>query len=281
MQATSSYALRLRQTLRGLIPPRIYAALRLLRERSMQATFRPRVVKHRFGSRELLVSITDATAAIWYDRDWPVPSEITLLSEQGQLRAGATVFELGAHQGVVAMMLADRVGSEGRVIALEATKRNAELATRNVAMNSMANITIVHAAAAERPGTISFEPSGNGHVAAGGMATVTVRAMSVDELARLYGPPRVLFIDVEGYELNVLRGAGTTLGVHRPDLFVEVHTGVGLDDWGTAADVLAQIPSDYSVFVAQHDNTPFKPLAEAREYLNAHSLLVAIAPRRP
>lgn len=36
-------------------------------------------------------------------------------------------------------------------------------------------------------------------------------------------PPTVLTMDVEGAELHVLRGASTTMQVHRPEVFVSIH----------------------------------------------------------
>ena len=66
------------------------------------------------------------------------------------------------------------------------------------------------------------------------------------ECARVFdGAPDVLFVDVEGYELHVLRGARLTLETHRPDLFVEVHTDAGLERFGDADDLLALIPAGY------------------------------------
>jgi FkbM family methyltransferase len=212
----------------------------------------------------------------WYDHDWLLPAEIALLADRGRLREGARVFDVGAHQGVVAMMLADRVGPSGRVVAVEATPHNAALARRNAAVNGFAQLEVLHAAGAERPGALRFAPRMNGHVAAADEASVAVRAVSVDELAGEYGPPQVLFVDVEGYELHVLRGARETLATHRSDLFVEVHMGEGLERFGDADDLLALLPPGYEVLVSRTEAGPYRPLADAREDLRHHSRLVAL-----
>jgi hypothetical protein len=116
-----------------------------------------------------------------------------------------------------------------------------------------------------------------GHVAAADEASVAVRAVTVDELAAAFGPPQVLFVDVEGYELHVLRGARATLESHRPDLFVEVHMGVGLERFGDAEDLLRLIPPGYEILVSRTEHGPYRPLAEARDELRHHSRLVALA----
>lgn len=78
-----------------------------------------------------------------------------------------------------------------------------------------------------------------------------VDTLTVDALTAQYGPPQVVCIDIEGYELHALRGAHNTLARHRPDLFIEVHTGCGLEQFGGSVPaVLAAIPDGYEVYVA-------------------------------
>jgi len=262
--------------LRGALPSGVYGRLGLARDAVDRARFRPYVATHVYGRRMLSVHVTDAMAQGWYDRDWPLPAEIGLLAERGRLREGALVFELGAHQGVVAMMLGDRVGPEGSVVAVEAALHNAEVARRNLALNGVTQVVVVHAAGADVPGTVRFAPRLNGHVAAAGEASVEVRALTVDELTTGHGVPQVLFVDVEGYELHVLRGARHTLESHHPDLFIEVHSGLGLERFGTADDLLALIPSGYEILVAPPEHGSFLPLAIARDVLRGRARLVAL-----
>ena len=74
-------------------------------------------------------------------------------------------------------------------------------------------------------------------------------------------------------------GARRTLELHRPDVFVEVHIGVGLERFGCADDLLALIPSGYEILVSRTEEGPYRPLAEARDELDHHSRIVAIAPK--
>ena len=61
----------------------------------------------------------------------------------------------------------------------------------------------------------------------------------------------MLFIDVEGFECEALRGATKTLA-HGPDCYVEVHGGIGLEKFGGSVEaVLAYFPEDrYARFFA-------------------------------
>jgi FkbM family methyltransferase len=263
--------------LRRALPRRIYTRLGLVREAVGRAGFSPYVATHRYGTRDFSVHVADVMGRRWYDHDRATPAEIRELAARGRLRAGARVFDVGAHQGVVAMMLAECVGPAGQVVAVEAPPHNAELARRTAALNGLTQLCVVHAAGADTSGTLHFSPRMNGHVAAADEAAVAVRAVTVDELCAEHGAPDVLFVDVEGYELHVLRGARETLAVHRPDLFVEVHMGVGLERFGDSADLLALIPPGYEVLVSRTEEGPYRPLDEARDELRHHSRLVALA----
>jgi len=267
----------MRQLLRSVLPERLYTQLGVVRDRLALARFRAYVARHRYGGFELSVHIEDEMARGWYDHDWEMMAEIATLAERGRLSEGATVFDIGAHQGVVAMILGKLVGSKGRVVAVEATPHNARIARDNVEANALPQVTVLHAAGADVPGVLRFSPRMNGHVAAADEASVSVRAVTVDELTAEHGAPAVLFVDVEGYELHVLRGARRTLDEHRPDLFVEVHMGEGLERFGNAADLLALIPQGYEVLVSKTDAGPYLALDEGRDILAGHSRLVALA----
>jgi FkbM family methyltransferase len=195
--------------------------------------FGARTVRRTFGRREFDVYLTDWMADEWYSKGYPELEEIRFLSQHG-LRAGSRVFDIGAHQCVVAMMLADAVGPEGQVIAVELDHHNARIGRINVRQNQMANVDIVEAAAAASSGTLPLGYGGK-----------RVRAVSVDELVEQFGRPDVLYIDVDGYEAEVLRGARKTMEQHRPDMFVEVHIGVGLETAGESLEsLMREIPED-------------------------------------
>ena len=87
------------------------------------------MVEHEYLGYPLKISIQDHVAAEWYDNLYGPDSmsEIAFL-QQGRLKPGATVFDLGAHQGVFAMILARMVGETGKVIAVEGTRHNATVA---------------------------------------------------------------------------------------------------------------------------------------------------------
>ena len=141
------------------------------------------------------------------------------------------------------MMLADLVGSDGSVLAVEGMKHNAEVARENASLNGVENLTTLHAAVADQPGELRFFEGLNGSIARDGVGQV-VPAVTIDDLAAEHGQPEVLFLDIEGAEIKALDGAAKTLE-RGCDLFIEVHVGAGLEDFGgSAAEVLERFPED-------------------------------------
>jgi FkbM family methyltransferase len=213
-----------KQIARRVLPHPIYRIYRKRRVSNQIAGFTPRVVTRSYGGRRLRVLLADPLAEGWYDHDWPRPPEIDALTTVGALTRGATVFDLGAHQGVVALMLAAEVGASGKIVAVEAEPHNAAVAVRNTTLNDASNVTIVHAAVAETPGSVYFAESLNGHVdPTTGFGNVEVPAITIDRLTEQHGHPDAVLVDVEGYEGKALDGARATLESGRTSFLVEVH----------------------------------------------------------
>lgn len=259
------------------------ARFRYKRNRNYKS--RSRYVKHTYGGFPLQIHLTDPMAEAWYDRDLPELNEFALL-RRGQLRPGAKVFDLGAHQGVFALMMARIVGARGMVVAVEANWHNAAIARENRDLNEAAQLVVVEAAAAEKSGTLFFNGEANGSVE---LRTEQWRrwpvpCLSVDDLTSRYGVPDVLFIDVEGFEVKVLEGAAETME-HRPDCFVEVHVGCGLESYGFSAEAVVSFfrTGDYQLFVAEQDeesfSKPFRILEPGAALPDQRFFLVALNAR--
>jgi FkbM family methyltransferase len=236
------------------------AVRRLRGVKSYLATcfFRPYEARHNYAGYDLSVHITDRTGRLWYDHDWEELPEHTLLKEH-RLKPGARVFDLGAHQGLFALMVSRMVGETGSVIALEPGQHNFETAVKNKETNAAHNLTMLCAAATDRSGEITFSDTMNGRIGPG----ILRPSYSVDDLARKFGAPDVVKVDVEGYEAKVLAGAATTLAA-KPDWYVEVHCGLGLEDNGGSAEQIVDLfrNAGYQLYVQDdvHYQSPFRPL---------------------
>jgi len=142
---------------------------------------------------------------------------------------GDVFVDIGAHVGKYTIQ-ASRKGA--RVIAIEAYPENYRILLRNIEINDADNVEAVNKAAWHREETIRFyvaEVSGGGslkesHPDRRCVGTIMVQAETTDAMLRSLNVPSVdwVKIDVEGAELEVLRGLEETLETRDARLVVEV-----------------------------------------------------------
>jgi len=230
----------MKKILHGLPAP-VLGKLRFVRDQLAIHTFRPKIVEHSYGGIHLRVGLADRMSAQWYDRDTAELPEITFLKGR-RLRSGSLVFELGAHQGVVALQFASIVGPTGRVVAVEGGQRNFDLAMDNKRLNQAENLSMLHAVVTSQSGVpVSFSSEINGCVSSAGKPVISC---SIDSLTSEHGTPDVVMVDLEGYECKALEGATRTLKAGA-DWCVEVHAGCGLESFGGSAEQVVQVFKDY------------------------------------
>jgi FkbM family methyltransferase len=260
---------------RRVLPHSLYRLYRRRKVASLIAAYEPREVVHTYGAHRLRIHLADPLAEGWYDRDWQEPRALAFLRERGVLRAGARVFDLGAHQAVIALMLAAEVGPEGQVTAIEAEPHNARVALVNRDLNEARNLEVLHAAGSDRPGIVSFAEGLNGRIDEQTSAgNVEVPAVTVDHLAREYGPPQLVMIDVEGFEARVLDGAREVLAAGTSAFLVEVHEE--LVEFGGSAEGILALFEGWERWAAVEDDDELEALVGAPP--SGRFFLVAIPP---
>ena len=153
------------------------------------------------------------------------PEEQAFLAEH--LRPGDVFYDLGANIGFYATIAARIVGPRGHVYAFEPHPESAAAVVRNAQLNDLQNVTLVAAAVSDRDGrlSLSLSESSATHRLGGGDAGVEVDVVALDSWAARTGSraPTFVMIDVEGAELDVLRGMRDLLGRARPVVCCEVH----------------------------------------------------------
>ena len=260
-----------------LLPPSVAGRARAWYVGRLIATFPSRTVEHVYGSGRLRVHLSDPLSEGWYDHDWAELPEIATL-RGNTLRAGAHVFNIGAHQGVVALMLGREVGPSGLVVAVEPNPHNASSARKNLELNAMDQIRVVEAAVSDRTGSVIFNQGLDGQLDDGTGAGGRMKVVSVtlDDLAEQYGLPGLVTIDVEGAECRVLEGGQRVLasGAH---FAVEVHVNAGLEKLGGSVQrVLAFFPPPrFVVSVRAEGDEAFRSLATDDPLLRDRFFLLA------
>jgi FkbM family methyltransferase len=231
----------MKEIIRRIVPKSLWQKFRELRIARDVRRYRRREVEHVYCGHSLKVLIADGISESWYDKDWEKLDELQLLAS-GNLRQGALVFDLGAHQGVVAMIMAKMVQETGRIIAVEGTQHNCDVASENLRMNHIRNVTVHHAVVSDRDGETRFCGGLNGFVSREGLGK-PFESVTIDSLIETYGVPDVIFMDIEGFEATALKGASKALALPI-DWFIEIHAGCGLEEYGSnVQEVLRCFPA--------------------------------------
>jgi FkbM family methyltransferase len=141
--------------------------------------------------------------------------------------SGAVFLDVGAYIGPYSILAARESGAEGMVFALEPDPKNRRQLHKNLALNGITNCTVVPFAAWSRTGRIGWSKAEqpDWHRASEEATAHATEAITLDDLVTNHGLDRVDWIkmDVEGGEVEALRGAQITLQRFHPTLFVEIH----------------------------------------------------------
>src|SRR5262249_8838432 len=141
------------------------------------------------------------------------------------LRPGDVALDIGANFGSHTIPMAQLVGPTGIVYAFEPQRILFQILCGNVALNEIPNVRALPFALGPAPRATKIPPlddrGGNnfGGSALGGGQGEDIGVIALDQLGLKV--IRLIKIDVEGMELEVLRGAAATLARCRPILYVE------------------------------------------------------------
>lgn len=193
------------------------------------------------GSRYLRIQMTADGHRFWvrpfsYDDLLTVSPDYESLLNRWRPQSGDTVVDAGAFIGRHTMAYAREVGPSGRVIAIEPHPENFRLLLRNVRQNGYRNVTCVRCALSDYSGEgrLAYDrETSTGALSPGKARSVAVRVRTLDDLLSELQVPQVdlMKVDVEGAELDLLRGATVTLGKGRqPQLIIENHDEPPGDD---------------------------------------------------
>jgi FkbM family methyltransferase len=153
---------------------------------------------------------------------------------------GETWLDVGANCGYTSLALARAVGPGGRVFAFEPALATAACLERSAGANRLDQLVALPFALSEAPrpvvsrvaterGMIDSQLPADGHVEMTAIIAVGLDAIW-DGIAD--GNPVVhgVKIDVQGMELDALRGMRRLLARHRPRIVLEIHRGVPRDE---------------------------------------------------
>ncbi len=182
--------------------------VRLIAARALQFSGLSPLFTIRLDDYRLRFYPTNTSANLWIDPDSRF-HDLALFRDY--CRPGDTVVDVGANIGEVSIVLSRGVGGSGRVFAFEPHPRIFSFLDGNLALNRCANVTTRNLALGGEAGVVRMSDDKrddmNRVVASG---AIEVRCSTLDaELPA--GPIALLKVDVEGFELSVLKGGPQVL----------------------------------------------------------------------
>lgn len=210
--------------------------LRSVIERLSRGRILRRSLPARFGGASIWVS-PDAALRYWR---WnlEVDDEIRGLGDfvVAFVEPGSIVWDVGASMGIFSYFAAFRSGATGSVVALEPERLSLECLLRSLPglPPAMASIEVLPMAVSDSVDIETFEIPVRGRCSShlsrsagctqtgGTRFRVSVPTVTLDWLSERRPAPGLVKIDVEGVELDVLKGARELLRQRRPSLLCEV-----------------------------------------------------------
>lgn len=151
------------------------------------------------------------------------------------IKEGDTFLDCGAHYGYYTVLAAQRVGENGKVVAVEPSPLVLPYLRKNVARSK--NAELVEAGVSDSEGTATFYESDiqysvistlnknnlNQIDHLGGIAReVQVETTTLEKIAADHGDPTIIKLDVEGAEAQTLRGGAAMIARMKPAIALEV-----------------------------------------------------------
>lgn len=212
--------------------------------------------------------------SFFLDRYYELPVQLLL---REVLRPGDRFVDIGANIGMITLMAARCVGTAGRVDSFEPNPACVAALRHHLALNAIEHVRVHPVALADTVGRMRLNLTSR-HTGTATLAAVdeVVESFEVevgigDELLAGGAPIRAIKIDVEGFELRVLRGLERVLTQQRPILVTEF-IEAQFQRAGTSGQAIEAL-------LRGHGYQPFA-LATRRQGLRHGLALSALAPGR-
>lgn len=183
-----------------------------------------------------------------------IQASIDALSNQG-----GDVVDIGANIGVVSASISRHIEGRGRLHAIEASPSTLKIAAATLAINGLSNFTLTFSAVAADDRNVQFHTTpGNSAISSltrhgfqflNDWKAVEVPGRRLDTLAEVIGwdDLALIKIDVEGHEMDVIRGARETISTKKPVVVFEF-TPAAADAFGLKEADFVSLLSGYAGF---------------------------------
>lgn len=198
------------------------------------------------------------------------------------LHPGMVFVDAGAHIGEYTVRAARLVGEKGEVHAFEPAPMVYSVLEQSVALNGLRNVRLNPSALFDRDGTVEFQIDSQPTLSAirgAGRATgavIPVRAVRLDSYWKQQTRPiNLIKVDVEGVELDVLRGAS---GLTSQPVWIFEYSSSNYATQGHTADAVLTAFREQNYSLLTWDGLRATPLDESALRAVSSTNIIAAPP---
>jgi len=150
---------------------------------------------------------------------------------QKEIKEGDVIVDIGANIGYYALLESKLVGEKGKVYAIEPVPESVNLLKKNISLNRRSNIEVFQLAIGGRITTdyIYISPALNVSSLIKPKANrfikkIKIKVTTLDEFLKDKPFPTLIRMDVEGYEIEIIKGMRNILESNKPlKILIEIH----------------------------------------------------------
>lgn len=197
-------------------------------------------------------------------------------------KPGYNIVDVGTNIGWTVLNFG-RLSGAGKIIGFEPDPFNYEVCKKNLSFNNLSNIELLPIGLGDREAEVRLEVRTPGNRGGNRVSpnsnnnSVPIQIKMLDSIDAVTSLSKVdlIKLDVEGYELHVLRGARGILTQHKPILFIEVDDR-NLKDQGDSAAALILFLEQMGYSTIKHAETN-QPITRNFEFADCHFDIIALA----
>jgi FkbM family methyltransferase len=223
-----------------------------------------------FGGVSMELDLSEWTQMQLLKRNWLEPRTLELYAKL--LQPGDVFIDVGAHVGFHSLVARQLIGPEGLVIAVEPQPYNASKILANWGVNDFTNIKLIVAAASNCDGWVELNDQVSSdrsvltlreHGGKNEAQRFEVPSLRLDSIFQRHNITcaKLLKIDVEGYESEVISGLGNRLR-DTENIVFEVLPNAAAETTGLTS---AQFLQDHGFELRTVEDRPWQPGAPIPE----------------
>ena len=180
------------------------------------------------------------------------------------VKNGDSVIDVGANVGFFTLLLSQYVGPNGHVLSIEPGQNNIGKLLENEKLSRAANVHVDTAAVAAEAKIIDFFLTSDSGINAAfhgdgvSVQKVKVNAAPLDVLWQRQETPKLIKMDIEGSELEALRGARKLLAKH-PNFIIMEFNELALQGMGASVKELRYFMHDFGYELFMLNESGFFP----------------------